>query len=588
MASHKTVHYLIALLKAYGINSIVASPGTQNSTFNFLVQEDKDFNCYSVIDERSAVYVAIGMANELNKPVAITCTGATAARNYMSGLTEAYYSETPIVACTFYDPWTHKYNIAPQYTDRSVSQNDIKAISVTLPEIKDDKDKINVLLEINAALSLAKYNHMPVHINCPNIYDYNQELPTDIWTTEYHYEKFSELKSELKNKKVAVHIGQHKKFTKEEECALSEFAKSYKIPVICDHSSNYQGENKVLIAQLRYIVNADIRPDIIIDIGGISGVYNKCGIFNNAVLWRITQNYKYSARMNRPLRKLLIGLEKNIFNELKNDEPANFDFFGIINSRISEIKYPDFPLSTTLISQELAKHIPNNSILHLAILSALDGMNLFNLSKTVDVLCNLGGFGIDGPLSTAVGQSLVNKNKKVFLLTGDLAFFYDMNILGNRHIDKNLRIILVNNNEGAAMRFNPIMEKVWGEKQKVLVTAAGHNKNGAKSWAEANGFKYIFADTKESLSKQMEDFCKKDYNAPVIFEVITTIENDKQARIPTPPNNTAISQIPKTVKLSNMEKVFSVRNEYSGGKKYKAVNLMGVRIKLKVKPKEEK
>ena len=457
-----------------------------------------------------------------------------------------------------------------------------------MPEIKDDKDKINVLLEINAALSLAKYNHMPVHINCPNIYDYNQELPTDIWTTEYHYEKFSELKSELKNKKVAVHIGQHKKFTKEEERALSEFAKSYKIPVICDHSSNYQGENKVLIAQLRYIVNADIRPDIIIDIGGISGVYNKCGIFNNAVLWRITQNYKYSARMNRPLRKLLIGLEKNIFNELKNDEPANFDFFGIINSRISEIKYPDFPLSTTLISRELAKHIPNNSILHLAILSALDGMNLFNLSKTVDVLCNLGGFGIDGPLSTAVGQSLVNKNKKVFLLTGDLAFFYDMNILGNRHIDKNLRIILVNNNEGAAMRFNPIMEKVWGEKQKVLVTAAGHNKNGAKSWAEANGFKYIFADTKESLSKQMEDFCKKDYNAPVIFEVITTIENDKQARIPTPPNNTAISQIPKTVKLSNMEKVFSVRNEYSGGKKYKAVNLMGVRIKLKVKPKEEK
>lgn len=587
MASHKTVHYLIALLKAYGINSIVASPGTQNSTFNLLVQEDKDFDCYSVIDERSAVYVALGMSNELNKPVAITCTGATAARNYMSGMTEAYYSETPVVACTFYDPWTNKFNLAPQYTDRSVSQNDIKAISVTLPEIKDAVDKNNVLLGINAALSEAKYNNLPVHINCPNTYDYNQEPPKDIWTTEYHYEKFSELKSELKNKKVVVHIGQHKKFTKEEERALSEFAKSYNIPVICEHGSNYQGKNKVLAAQMWYIKSDDIKPDIIIDIGGVSGVYYKCQIFNNAVLWRITKNPKFAARVNRPLRKMLIGLEKNIFNELKNDESATSDLFGLINSRIEKIEHPDFPMSTTCIAQELAKHIPGNSILHLAILGAYERLELFDLPKTVDVLCNLGGFGIDGAVSTAVGQSLGNKDKKVFLLTGDSAFFYDMNILGNRHVGKNLRIIVDNNHASAVMRYNPIIEKAWGEKQKVLVTAAGHYSGGIKAWAEANGFKYLFAGTKEALSKQMEDFCKKDYNAPVIFEVITTVEGEKEARRLVFGHN-ATPDTPKTVKLSNVEKVFSVRNEYSGGKKYKAVNLMGVRIKLKVKPKEEK
>ena len=478
MASHKTVHYLIALLKAYGINSIVASPGTQNSTFNFLVQEDKDFNCYSVIDERSVVYVAIGMANELNKPVAITCTGATAARNYMSGLTEAYYSETPIVACTFYDPWTHKYNIAPQYTDRSVSQNDIKAISVTLPEINSNVDKNNVLLGINAALSEAKYKNLPVHINCPASYDYNQELPTDIWTTEYHYERFSELKSELKNKKVAVHIGQHKKFTKEEECALSEFAKSYNIPVICEHASNYHGKNKVLVAQMWYIKSDDIKPDIVIDIGGVSGIYYKCQIFNNSVLWRITKNPKFGARMNRPLRKMLIGLEKNIFSELKNDESADSDLFGLIKSRIEKIEHPDFPISTTRVAQEFAKHIPGNSLLHLAILEAYERQDLFDLPETVNTLCNLGGFGIDGAVSTAVGQSLVNKDKTVFLLTGDLAFFYDMNIIGNRHIDKNLRIIVINNYEGVTMRLNPTLEKAWGEKQKVLVTAAEHNSRG--------------------------------------------------------------------------------------------------------------
>lgn len=85
----------------------------------------------------------------------------------------------------------------------------------------------------------------------------------------------------------------------------------------------------------------------------------------------------------------------------------------------------------------------------------------------------------------------------------------------------------------------------------------------------------------------MEDFCKKDYNVPVIFEVITTVECEKEATKLIFTRNTASPDAPKTVKLSNMEKVFSVRNEYSGGKKYKAVNLMGVRIKLKVKPKEK-
>jgi len=138
MAKYNTFHYVISLLKAYGITDIVASPGTQNSTFNYLVQEDSDFNCYSIVDERSAVYVAIGIAQEKQTPVVITCTGATASRNYMSGLTEAYYRNIPIIALTFYNPRSNNFNMSPQYLDRSVSQNDIKAMSIHLPELKDN------------------------------------------------------------------------------------------------------------------------------------------------------------------------------------------------------------------------------------------------------------------------------------------------------------------------------------------------------------------------------------------------------------------------------------------------------------------
>ena len=153
---HNTLHYILALLKAYGIKNIVASPGSQNSTFNYIAQEDSYFKCYSVIDERAAVYVALGIATELQEPVVITCTGATAARNYMSGMTEAYYRELPIIALTFYNPKLNKFSLEPQYTDRSISQNDIKEISIHLPEIKDRVDKMHILTKLNAALSLAK------------------------------------------------------------------------------------------------------------------------------------------------------------------------------------------------------------------------------------------------------------------------------------------------------------------------------------------------------------------------------------------------------------------------------------------------
>ena len=79
---YNTLQYIIAMLKAYKINTVVASPGTRNSCFNYMVQEDSFFECYSVLDERSAAYVATGLAYEKQKPVVITCTGATASRNY--------------------------------------------------------------------------------------------------------------------------------------------------------------------------------------------------------------------------------------------------------------------------------------------------------------------------------------------------------------------------------------------------------------------------------------------------------------------------------------------------------------------------
>ena len=87
----KHVQILVALLKEYGIKNIIASPGATNVSFVASLQYDPYFSIVSAPDERSAAYMACGMAEETGEPVVITCTGATSSRNYMPGLTEAYY-----------------------------------------------------------------------------------------------------------------------------------------------------------------------------------------------------------------------------------------------------------------------------------------------------------------------------------------------------------------------------------------------------------------------------------------------------------------------------------------------------------------
>lgn len=532
---YKTIHYLAALLKEYGIKHVVASPGSQNATLNLILQEDPYFVCYSVVDERSAAYTAVGLAEAIGKPVAITSTGATAARNYMSAMTECYYSNVPLVVLTGYNPTSSMWNLAPQYTDRSVSQNDIKDLSITLPEVKDKIDEIHIITAINAALSHAWYNNRPVHINFPASYNYKiNTLPNGLWTTKYYFDEFEKLQGELLNRKIAIFIGQHRKFTQEEEDVISNFAKVFGAPIFCDHTANYNGQNKVLIGQYRIFSTSEIAPDIIIDMGGISGIYEHGELWHHVKeVWRVTEYATFKNRFNKRLTKLLIGREKTILKALtpKYVDGGNSNLYNMIHAGLRKITFPDMPLSLSLIVYQLAKHIPEHSLLNLAIYCPLEHSCLFGIPQSTKVYSTVGGFGIDGPLSTTVGLSLGDMQRTVFCLTGDLAFFYDMNILGNRHIGNNVRILIENNGEGLTMRYDRFREVTWGEKSEVLVSAAGHYINGAQAWAKSCGFEYMSARTKEEFMSQIDNFCNKKYDNPVIFEVFTSFKLNLEAGV---------------------------------------------------------
>ena len=167
----------------------------------------------------------------------------------------------------------------------------------------------------------------------------------------------------------------------------------------------------------------------------------------------------------------------------------------------------------------------------MGILNSLRNMDFFELDKSVTASSNVGGFGIDGALSTTIGQSMADKNRLAFCLLGDLAFFYDMNALGIRHIGNNLRILMVNNGRGVEFRLNNRLESQWASDTDDLIAAKGHF-GSARGWAESMGFAYISATTKDEFDNKIENFCNPNvghFGKPVVFEVYTTVADEQQA-----------------------------------------------------------
>ena len=127
-----------------------------------------------------------------------------------------------------------------------------------------------------------------------------------------------------------------------------------------------------------------------------------------------------------------------------------------------------------------------------------------------------------------------NAQKTVFCMIGDLAFFYDLNSLGNRHIRNNIRILLINNGKGTEFRNYNHFGAQFGDSADAYIAAAGHY--GAKSrdlirhFAADLGFEYLSAENKEEYLAQLDHFVTtKEVRKPMIFEVFTDSEDESNA-----------------------------------------------------------
>lgn len=537
--AERNVQILLYLLKANGIRKVVASPGTTNITFVASMQHDPYFEIYSSVDERSAAYIACGLAAESGEPVVITCTGATASRNYLPGLTEAYYRKLPILAVTATQAVSKVGHLIPQVIDRSSMQKDVAVMSVLLQTVKDREDEHDCEIKANEAIAaLHRNGGGPVHVNLETTYcrDFSiQELPDARIIRRVSYE---DPMPEITEGRIGIFVGAHRPFAEAESEAIDKFCSSYDAVVFCDHTSNYKGKYRVLyslVASQPRSYNRLTELDLLIHIGEVSGEYGTLGRLKAKRVWRINPD----GEMRDTFRALdtvfcmseLFFFRHYVKDYIKDDTFIDecIDAYNVIYNKI-----PELPFSNIWMAKEMSKKLPENSVLHLGILNTFRAWNFFDIPASVQSFTNVGGFGIDGDVSTAIGASLCNPSKLYFCILGDLAFFYDMNVVGNRHVGNNIRILLVNNGKGVEFRNYNHFGAMFGEESDKFIAAAGHYGNKSsmlvKHYAEDLGYEYMSASNKEEFLTSIERFTTNEVTPkPMLLEVFTDTENESDA-----------------------------------------------------------
>lgn len=542
MLSHYTnernVQIVIALMKAHGVRRVIASPGTTNITFVGSIQQDPFFEVYSSVDERSAAYMACGMAAETGEPVALSCTGATASRNYVPGLTEAFYRQLPVLAITSTQHMGRVGQYVPQVIDRSVQMNDMCKMSRLVPTCHTKEDEWAANLHVNEALlELRHAGGGPVHLNVETEYsrDFSvKELPAE--RVIRRFLSTDELPS-VPEGKVGIIVGAHAPFDDRLTRAVNSFCEAYDAIVVCEQASNYRGPFRVL-ASLATEQMSSMKPyarfSLLVHVGQVGGGYISV---KGDETWRVNPD-----GVVRDAFKTLTGVfemdEAEFFEQYVRvagspRQSSSVEEWNCILASMRD-RIPELPLSGLWIAQQTAPALPGGSSVHLGILNTIRSWDMFETPDSVSCYANTGGFGIDGGMSALLGASLASPGKLFFGVLGDLAFFYDMNSLGNRHVGSNVRILLVNNGIGTEFKNYSHTAADFGDDADAFMAAGGHygckSADLVKHYATDLGFEYVGVSNKEEFLDSLPRFVEPDLrDCPMLLEVFTDDADESDA-----------------------------------------------------------
>lgn len=532
---------MIFLLKEFGVRYAVLSPGTRNIPIVHSLEQDTDFKCYSIVDERSAAYFALGLAIEIGEPVLMSCTSGTASANYTSAMWEASKQNIPLVALT---SDRNQYYI-DQLEDQSIYQHGMfeKAArcSVTLPIVENEKDAWYCNRLVNEALLALKHRcGGPVHINLPTEWglfaqNFNTEiLPVcrkitryDLKETIRNIQYQAEL---LKSKKILIIYGQNRPVTIEETQAINIFVNNFDCVVSVETISNLLCKKMVNTNLISRALTKEtfkkLVPDIVISCGH-NYVSQIKGLLKSTVVdfehWSINQDGTIVDQFKK-LTKIFECGTKDFFEiwskniSLTNNTECSY--YYLWKKAIDMLPKPNFEYSSIYAMQAFLSQLPKNAIVHHGNGIAIHIAQYFPTDPSIESYCHTGTTTIDGSLSTFIGQATIT-NKLCFVFIGDLSFFYDMNSIWNQYVGNNVRILIYNNEGGSTFHWNSAKDI----KTLPKYISAEHFCN-AKAWVESRGFKYFSASNKQQLDALLPVFVSSKSDQPIVLEVFTKKERD--------------------------------------------------------------
>jgi 2-succinyl-5-enolpyruvyl-6-hydroxy-3-cyclohexene-1-carboxylate synthase len=467
------------LCLANEIDHIVISPGSRNAPLIIGFTEQPGFKCFSIVDERCAAFFAIGLAQQLKKPVAVVCTSGSALLHYYPAIAEAFYSDIPLVIISADRP-SHLLEIGDGQTIR---QENVFANHILFnANCKDGGDSYANEVIIDEALKIASQQRGPVHINAPFSEPLYEQTPVgeiknyrigkeDISLAESFsedLESFAKKWNSSGRKMILVGVLDPESV---EQRFLDILAKDESVIVLTELTSNLHHNQffpaiDQLIAPLNDDEFKDLRPDILLTFGGMV-VSKKIKAFlrkySPSEHWHVDVKKAYNSyfclnkhfkirpneffKLFKPLIEEVSSLYQSSWEEVKTHRLTRHAIFE------KEVVYSDFK-----VFSEIFKSIPSQFQLQLANSATVRYAQLFNLEVSIRVFCNRGTSGIDGSLSTAIGAAFVSKLPTVFV-TGDLSFLYDSNGLWNDYIPNSFRIVLINNSGGGIFRILPGAKK---------------------------------------------------------------------------------------------------------------------------------
>ena len=540
----KLAQHVIEACKAKQIKHIVISPGSRNAPLTIGFANNPYFSCYSIVDERCAAFFALGIAQQLQQPVAVICTSGSALLNYYPAFSEAFYSNIPLVVISADRP-SGKIDIGDGQTIRQM--NVFANHSAYNANLSDEthSDKSN-FYELNRALNTAIEEQLPVHINVPF------EEPLYLTTEEQYPFKniVAKLQKPIINEDKATDFVKHwnasaKKMilvgvlapNSVEAQYIEWLAKDPSVLVLTETTSNLHHPHFIpyIDKLLTYTEKASalkesLQPDLLLTFGGL--VVSK-------KIKQFLRSYKPTYHYNVDLHKdynsyfcLTAHFKADINTFLKEVTPKLMSVSSNYQQQWLKVKNEiqqthleyinQTPFSDLKVYSEVFKSIPNDYIVQISNSSAIRYAQLMKAHSSWKVFCNRGTSGIDGSMSTAIGAAVGSASPTVFI-TGDLGFFYDSNALWNKYIPQNFRVILLNNQGGGIFRILP-GDKTDSNFEYFFETP---HKLTAEHFCKMYNINYQSATNLTDLQRKIGEFYEKS-DVPKLLEVHTPRKiNDK-------------------------------------------------------------